>query len=144
MRLILQRIQENHKQTIGDIFYGSFQFNSLELGWHNNEQNISRIPAGIYDVVKRYSTSFNDHFHVLNVPGRGYILIHTGNYNYDTRGCILVGSSLKDINGDGLVDVIDSLNTMNALNNILPNKFELEIKDINYIGDLDPKTEKKV
>ena len=31
---------------------------------------------------------------ILNVPGRGNILIHVGNYPRDTDGCVLVGNVL--------------------------------------------------
>jgi hypothetical protein len=29
--------------------------------------------------------------HILDVPGRDYILIHPGNFPEDTEGCVLVG-----------------------------------------------------
>jgi len=103
------------------------QFSTLELPWKDNQRNISRIPNGIYDVVKRNSKKFGDHFHVLNVPNRSYILLHSGNFYIDIRGCTLVGEGLKDINKDGLVDVISSRDEMKTLNLILPTKFKLHI-----------------
>lgn len=67
------------------------------------------IPKGIYKIELRkegrfhqnYSKKFS-HFHegmlhVTNVPGFEYILIHIGNTDDDTAGCLLVGrSALKD------------------------------------------------
>lgn len=34
-------------------------------------------------------------FEVLNVPGHTNILIHKGNYNDDSEGCILVGTTIN-------------------------------------------------
>jgi len=133
MRVLIQQIQNSEMQTIGNGYVYNddgiviHQFSTLELPWKDNQRNISRIPNGIYDVVKRNSKKFGDHFHVLNVPNRSYILLHSGNFYIDIRGCTLVGEGLKDINKDGLVDVISSRDEMKTLNLILPTKFKLHI-----------------
>jgi hypothetical protein len=49
------------------------------------------------------------------VPGRSEILIHAGNYVSDTAGCILVGDTPKDLDGDGLIDVPRSQDTLDEL-----------------------------
>ena len=100
----------------------------LELPDNCNQNNISRIPEGEYACVKRNSEKYGDHFHVLDVPNRSYILIHHGNYHTDTRGCLLPGQGLEDINKDGLKDVVKSKSTMKLLNNNLPDVFTLIIK----------------
>jgi hypothetical protein len=62
----------------------------------------TRIPAGVYEVVlqkagllhERYSTKFPFHKGMLlikDVPGFSGIMIHIGNTEKDTAGCILVG-----------------------------------------------------
>ncbi|WP_417624973.1 DUF5675 family protein [Paremcibacter congregatus] len=63
----------------------------------------TRIPAGEYKVGvrnvggfdARYATKFADihdgMLHILDVPGFEYILIHVGNTDEDTAGCLLVG-----------------------------------------------------
>ncbi len=61
------------------------------------------------------------------VPDRSYILIHRGNYHTDIRGCILVGKYFKDINKDGVMDVVYSTDTVKKLLTILPDEFELII-----------------
>lgn len=133
MRVLIQQIQNSEKQTIGNGYVYNddgiviHQFSTLELPWKDNQRNISRIPNGIYDVIKRNSKKFGDHFHVLDVPNRSYILLHSGNFYTDIRGCILVGEGLKDINKDSLIDVIDSRMEMKTLNLILPTKFKLHI-----------------
>ena len=133
IKVIIDRLNYSEKQTEGllTVYDGSeiiFNCWTLELPNLNNQKRVSCIPKGTYEVVKRSSTKYKAHFHVLNVPNRSYILIHNGNYNYHTKGCLLVGKTLKDINNDGLRDVTSSKVTLNKLNKILPNDFELTIK----------------
>lgn len=64
----------------------------------------TRIPAGTYLIAVRnvggfhirYAEQFPDMhkgmLHILNVPGFDFILIHCGNTQSDTSGCLLVGS----------------------------------------------------
>lgn len=135
MSLEIIRIDENDKQTISKfIVYDEMNFElaqgfMMELPDKQNQRRISRIPEGEYDCVKRYSEKYKDHFHILNVPNRSYILIHVGNYNRNTKGCLLPGRSIKDIDGDGYRDVTNSGGTMELLNSILPDKFKVIIKN---------------
>ena len=134
-RLEVLRFSENEQQTLSKfIVFDDYncelaQGFILELPNKNNQTSISRINEGEYDCVKRNSEKYKDHFHVLDVPERSYILIHVGNYHTDTRGCLLPGDSLVDINKDGLKDVVNSGNTMKILNRILPKEFKLIIKN---------------
>lgn len=88
---------------------------TLELPWKNNERNESCIPAGEYLVKKTRSITFGECFEVTNVENRSAILIHAGNYKRDTKGCILPGDEFKDIDGDGLIDVVNSKNTLERI-----------------------------
>ena len=134
MKVIIDTLNEGDKQTeslltiLNDKEEKIFNCYTLELPWNDNKKRISCIPKGEYNVEKRQSTKYKNHFHVLDVPNRSYILIHQGNYNWHTKGCILVGKTLTDINGDGLRDVTSSVSTMNKLNEILPNYFKLQIR----------------
>lgn len=94
-----------------------FECKGLELPWRNNERKVSCIPEGAYKLVRRNSARFGDHFHVVDVPNRTFILIHHGNYTSDIEGCLLVGSRHQDINGDGIIDVTSSRFTMAKLLN---------------------------
>jgi signal peptidase I len=135
MELLLTRIDDSGVQTIGKMYalddYGAIKYmcDTLELPWKENQRNISCIPPGKYDVVKRKSSKFGNHFHVKGVPDRSYILIHKGNYYTDIRGCILVGEDLADINKDGHMDVTSSSATMKDLLSIMPDKFTLTIQE---------------
>jgi hypothetical protein len=41
--------------------------------------------------------------------------VHKGNYHFDILGCILIGKFLKDINNDGLIDVVESTKAIKEL-----------------------------
>lgn len=132
--LIARYITTDTKQTIGNGFLLSdidnfikYEFRTLELSWKDNQKSISCIPCGDYKVIKRTSKKYKNHFHILDVPNRDYILIHNGNYNYQTKGCVLVGRDLKYLNKDNEIDVIDSVKTLKKLYSMLPDKFDLSI-----------------
>lgn len=140
IRLVFIRAyQEDNKQTLGYFYVVSkegfirlFGY-SLELPDKQNKRNISRIQPGVYKAKKRWSQKFKWHIHITNVPNRSYILIHAGNYYTDIEGCILVGTDWKDINEDGLLDVVNSRFTLNNMLDLLPNDFYVKIKDDNNI-----------
>lgn len=59
---------------------------------HDNARNISCIPAGTYPLRRTvYHKHGYETFEVCDVPGRSRILIHPGNTEEDTQGCILLG-----------------------------------------------------
>ena len=130
--LLIERYDHGTKQTLGRLFalengQAVYNCHTLELPWKNNAFQVSCIPPGTYKVVKRYSEKFKNHFHITDVTGRTYILIHSGNYYTDILGCILVGKGLADINKDGLKDVTQSRNALADLLALMPNEFELKI-----------------
>ena len=77
----------------------------------------TRIPAGKYEIKlrreggfhKRYSKKYsNIHvgmLHVVDVPGFEHILIHTGNTDEHTAGCLILGDTQENnqIVKDGFV-----------------------------------------
>jgi len=123
MKAVLSR-EYNNLQTLGRLvlFEGSkiiLQLYTLELPDLGNQQNISCIPEGKYEVHRICSPKFGKCFHVQDVPGRSEILIHKGNYNKDTHGCILIGMGHADINDDGTIDVIESTHAMEKLQSVI-------------------------
>ncbi len=135
MTLEVIRFSQNSKQTLSRFaVFDNWNCKTLEgyileLPDKQNKVRVSRINPGTYKCVKRNSPKYKDHFHVLGVEGRSYILIHHGNYNKDTKGCLLVGEYLSDINNDGFKDVCLSKKTMKKLNDILPKEFVLTITE---------------
>lgn len=139
MIAVINRLKDNDsKQTLGHfILYDGikkvFECKSLELPDRDNQRSVSRIKAKIYKVELRWSKKYGWHFHVKDVEGRSWILIHFGNYYTDIRGCILLGNSFVDINSDGHLDVTSSKNTIRKLLKIAPKKFNLLINDLDTI-----------
>ena len=56
-----------------------------------NKQNVSSIPAQQYICKRIISPKYGLCFEVTNVPGRSHVLIHPGNIDDHTEGCIIVG-----------------------------------------------------
>lgn len=132
MKTILTRLTDDGKQTLGifQSFVGLtklFECKTLELPYINNQRQISCIPVGQYIVRKHNSPTFGKTFHVLNVEGRSEILIHKGNFNHNTKGCILVGKDFIDINADGTTDITSSSKTVQEMLTLLPDEFKMII-----------------
>ncbi len=72
----------------------------------------TRIPAGTYQVTLRKVGAFHNRYksrfpdmhrgmlHIRNVPNFEWILIHCGNTDEDTSGCLLVGYQATVERGD--------------------------------------------
>ena len=133
MEIIIARIQQNETQTLGKLFVFDRLGNevisccTLELPWLGNRKKVSCIPAGMYSVKIRYSSKYGYHLHVQDVPDRTLILIHVGNYATQTEGCILVGASYNDVNGDGIMDITSSAATLNRLLRVVSEPMTLKI-----------------
>lgn len=127
--LILKRNKYEKKQTLGYINTKAGKMFTLELPDLNNQRRISCIPLGEYEVVRRYSEKFGYHYHVLNVPDRDSILIHRGNFHSQILGCILVGTKLADINGDGYLDVTNSAIALKKMLETYPDGFKLIVEN---------------
>ena len=133
MNVIITRFEFSETQTLGElVVYDDnqpiFKCKTIELEVDKNAKRDDAIPYGAYEVVKRVSSKYGNHFHVLNVPNRDYILIHNANYSRQLLGCIAVGQKHLDIDNDGLKDVTSSKLTLKRLNEVLPDSFSLEIK----------------
>jgi len=137
MRLEITRLYQTPisepQQTEGEMYVIDdekivYDCKCLELPWRDNQFRVSCIPSGTYLVIKHQSPKFGDTFWVKDVPNRTAILIHSGNYNHHTLGCILPGRKHTDINSDGIRDVVSSGDTMDDLWAVLPDEFELVIR----------------
>lgn len=94
----LQRFAEGLDGTLGTLM----GLATLEEEDRNNERGESRIPAGVYTCrPSRYHAGGYDTWEVTDVPGRSRILIHAGNTEENTAGCILVGLQ------HGTLEVVD-------------------------------------
>ena len=133
MYAILTRIKTSEDGTFGVLALPELGFScyTAEPAWRDNQRSISCIPKGEYDVELRYSPSRGLVFHVKDVPGRSYILIHAGNFastykRTDTEGCILIGDRLGVL--AGLPVVLNSRLTLKKMMRLINGKgFKLTI-----------------
>lgn len=99
MQLTINRMLYSNQGVIGKLYIDSdFECYTLENPWFNNLENVSCIPETFYQMEPWKSPKFGQCFRLLEVPNRTNILIHVGNIQEDTKGCILVGESLGFLN----------------------------------------------
>ena len=138
MELLLVRKYKGIDYTVGDLYIdGEFFSNTLEdtdRGLKNTMSleeikkikvnNETAIPTGTYKIdMSTYSPRFGKKSwaqpyggfipRLVNVPGYLGVLIHPGNTNKDTSGCILIGKN--SVKGQ----VTESQNAFHKLMNIL-------------------------
>ena len=111
MKLQVVRTQFGKDATNGLLFIdGVFECYTLEDQYQSVKvMHETCIPEGTYDIKFRKTGSFhakfsakfkNAHYgmlHIQDVPGFEYILIHTGNWESQTSGCLLVGDTQQDL-----------------------------------------------
>lgn len=111
MELEVLRFSSQDDSTNGilfDVTGGQRKFLCYTLEDEYRKEKVSgetRIPAGTYRItlrtvggfhgryVKKYGDMHKGMLWVRDVPGFEYILIHTGNTDEHTAGCLLVGDS---------------------------------------------------
>lgn len=97
-KLLLERFLSCEHGVFGTLDFASEhdpQLFTCEDEWRDNQPKISCIPVGVYPLRLRFSPKFQrDMYEVCNVPDRAGILIHPGNTEENTEGCILVGLNL--------------------------------------------------
>lgn len=129
MKATLKTISDD-TQTLGFFQCGDFKCVTIELPWKDNEPQISCIPAGWYKCRKIVSPSHGECIEIMNVVGRTYIQIHAANYARQLLGCVAVGATMADIDGDGNLDVTSSRNTLGKLMASVPDEFVLQVERI--------------
>lgn len=88
----------------------------------------SCIPCGFYTCVPHNSAKYPGTYEVISVPNRTGILIHWGNTEVDTNGCILVGLELGNMGiNPAVLHSHDGLRYLRSL--IGEGQFSLELRD---------------
>lgn len=114
MKIILERFISDTDTTLSLI---SVDYKFICFGLEDEYREVkvpseTRIPAGIYPIKlrtiggfdARYKRKFPDFhrgmLHLQDVPGFDYILIHVGNTDANTAGCILTGMGATAMQDD--------------------------------------------
>ncbi|MDI1256296.1 MAG: DUF5675 family protein [Flavobacterium sp.] len=137
----LTRNSDSDKETLGSLTVISdngqrYNCKTLELLWKNNASQVSCIPTGTYTCKftrsNRLSTEAKKDvftYEVQNVKDRAGIRIHSANYFFQLLGCIALGNTVLDINGDHIPDVTNSKATIKAFEQFMGGEdFLLEVK----------------
>lgn len=110
MKLRLLRYSDNGESTLGLLFINDVFF-CYTLEDEKRDEKVkgeTRIPEGLYKIKYRKEGGFHNKYkkrfpglhkgmlHLQNIPGFEYILIHCGNTDDDTAGCILVGNVINN------------------------------------------------
>lgn len=119
MKLQVVRTQFGKDATNGLLFIdGLFECYTLEDQYQEVKvMHETCIPEGTYDIKfrtvggfherykKRYGNSHYGMLHLQDVPGFTYILIHAGNTDEHTSGCLIVGETQQDldVSEDGFI-----------------------------------------
>jgi len=133
MNFVLKRLTKDTEiPTFGVLFHeGQIPFAlTLERPWRNNEHGISCItPAPLYVCKRIVSPKFGNTFQVMNVPGRDEILIHKGNIQEDSHGCILIGEQFGSLQDEpAVLAAKEGFAELMRLTSAI-DEFNLEIKD---------------
>jgi hypothetical protein len=102
---------------------------TLERPWLNNQRSVSCIYPGTYKAIRHRSPKFGETFWLQDVPGRSEILLHKGNIDDDSHGCILVGEQFDPVKGED--GITASKEGFTEFMQLLEGKdeFTIEIKD---------------
>ena len=123
MKLEVIRFSSQKDSTNGILFEvveGKRNFLCYTLEDEHREEKVfgeTRVPSGTYEITlrtvggfhsrytKKYGEMHKGMLWVRNVPGFEYILIHTGNTDEHTAGCLLLGDSQQNnsIKSDGFI-----------------------------------------
>ena len=119
MKLQVIRTQFGKDATNGLLFIdGIFECYTLEDQYQAVKvMHETCIPEGTYDIkfrktggfhakyTERYKNAHHGMLHIQDVPNFTYILIHTGNTDEHTSGCLIVGETQQDleVSKDGFI-----------------------------------------
>lgn len=123
--------------TIGRITSPHFKkyIASLELPYLGNQKEISSVEEGEYKYWFAWSNQAQREVIWLEDKNdRTLIQIHPGNYTRQILGCILPGFGVRDIDKDGVPDVISSSDALDFLMGKIPNTGIVRIRNSSQIG----------
>lgn len=137
LTLTLDRMTQAQGATLGRLHVPGVPLPiwTLEDEWKANQVRVSCIPQGVY-LCKPHgweptsTVHFKQVWEVTKVPGRTAILIHAGNNDRDTQGCIMPGLMLNIPAGTARASVLQSRSAIDILRKTIgENQFVLEVNN---------------
>jgi hypothetical protein len=113
---IVRMISSPESCTIGELYVNNnFTCYSLERPWVWNLPYVSCIPNGLYPGTLTFEKQDGWKIRINNVEGRNGILMHIGNWELNTSGCILLGLDYyrNESNSTGMICLLK--NSYNAV-----------------------------
>lgn len=113
MQLEVQRFSSSKEDTLGNLFLSDTVYKWLCFTLEDEQRTKkvygeTRIPAGRYRIKLKTTGGFHQRYlsqygsdwhkgmlHIQDVPGFTDILIHKGNTDDDTAGCLLIGEDAQ-------------------------------------------------
>jgi len=96
---LVRELDDGHCTQGRLVLPGGALFFTLERPWLDNRNGVSCVPTGTYHCLWRQRPNKTWTYWLSDVPGRTWILIHSGNVVAHVEGCIMLGLSrgrLKD------------------------------------------------
>lgn len=138
MDLILKRVAFRKDGIFSNLLddQGNQLFCTLEHAFENDDKNlVPKIPDGVFECIRGWHRLDGmveefETFEVTGVFGHRGLLFHVGNFNFDSDGCILLGSQFNKT-----PSVWTILNSRVAFNNFMSlqnknDKFNLVVTSI--------------
>ena len=155
MRLELYRYSSQKDSTLGILFLVDDETNKKDFLCYTLEEEKraikvygeTRIPEGTYKIeyrkeggyhnkyTKRFPNIHRGMLQLMDVPNFNYILIHCGNTDDDTDGCLLLGNVIsQNITKDGFLGQSTDCykRVYPIISDILDSQKHLSIKIINF------------
>lgn len=113
--LIAYTLERSYVTDHGDCYQ------KLNIGTYKCEKGSHRLVSMDKDFIT---------FEIKNVPDHDGIIFHVGNYNEDSEGCVLLGSSIGNmVNGDKMLT--GSIDAFNKFMSIMKyeDEFQLIVED---------------
>ncbi len=116
VRIFLHRILEDDYGI-----HGQIKAEDGTVLCYTIERTGKSISEGEFQCIPHNSPAHPGTWEITNVPGRSAILIHTGNTEEDSEGCVIIGL-VATVQG-----VLQSVKALAFLHTILPDYFTIEI-----------------
>jgi len=126
-KCILLRNSQTSKQITGTLLlydgWGNLlsMLRTIETPIITRDTVLPFLPKGKYNCIHHKSERYAKCVQIQGVAEFPLLLIHMGNYYWQSGGCMLIGQELRQLEQDSLADVV---NSFPALTELLDTTFE--------------------